>query len=47
MPLAVDHALARADGVAGELDALVGLPGATRVGDDGHDGPPVQVALDP
>ena len=45
--LAVDDALAGADGVAGELDALVGLAGATRVGDGGHDWPPVQVALDP
>ena len=43
--LAVDDALAGADGVAGELDALVGLAGAPRVGDGGHDGPPFQVAL--
>ena len=35
----MDDALAGADGVAGELDALVGLPGAARLGDGrgGHD----------
>ena len=45
----MDDALAGADGVAGELDALVGLPGAPRLGDGrrGHDAPPFQVALDP
>src|SRR4051794_6105054 len=46
--LAVDDALAGADGVAGELDALIGLPGAPRLGDGrgGHGRPPFQVALD-
>jgi hypothetical protein len=44
---AVDDTLARADGVGGELDALVGPAGAACLGDGGHDGPPFQVALDP
>jgi hypothetical protein len=45
--LAVDDAFAGADGVAGEFDALVGLAGAPCLGDDAHDEPPFQVALDP
>jgi len=45
--LATDHALADADGLAGELDRFVGLSGASGLGDsrDRHDVPPFQVAL--
>jgi hypothetical protein len=47
--LAVDHPLAAADCVAGELDWLVGLAGAPGLGDGWgrHDAPPFQVALLP
>jgi hypothetical protein len=45
--LAMDDALACRDGVASQLDPLVGLPGAPRLGDGRrrHDAPPFQVAL--
>jgi hypothetical protein len=45
--LAVDDALAGADGVAAELDAVVRHALGERRGGRGHELPPRQVALEP